>query len=239
MNKNRIGGLRWRASGPMIAKPISIKLTGGKSGGCASKAVELTSGERIREQTYRTRGISLTQMVKEIATYLRGWLGYFGDCQTPSVLQNLESWLRRRECLLCSELGLPLTALLASKSVEAGAKKVGVPTKTLSRWLRDEEFRAEYQAVKKDLLRAGIGNLARRVFDAAEVLGDVAKHNGVWVRTWRHKPLAVRYRSEASEIGGTESPCALIPSSGDSENWRPGDRVRMPCCASRMPPCAP
>jgi len=44
MNKNRIGGLRWRASGHVIAKPISIKLTGGKSGGCVSKAVELTSG---------------------------------------------------------------------------------------------------------------------------------------------------------------------------------------------------
>jgi len=29
----------------MTAKPISIKLTGGKSGGCASKAVELTSGD--------------------------------------------------------------------------------------------------------------------------------------------------------------------------------------------------
>jgi hypothetical protein len=29
----------------MIAKPISIKLTGGKSGGCASKAVELASGD--------------------------------------------------------------------------------------------------------------------------------------------------------------------------------------------------
>jgi hypothetical protein len=29
----------------MIAKPISIKLTGGKSGGCAWKAVELTSGD--------------------------------------------------------------------------------------------------------------------------------------------------------------------------------------------------
>jgi RNA-directed DNA polymerase len=52
--------------------------------------------ERIREQTRRTRGISLAQMVKELATYLRGWLGYFGDCQTPSVLQSLESWLRRR-----------------------------------------------------------------------------------------------------------------------------------------------
>jgi len=52
--------------------------------------------ERIRELTHRTRGISLGQMVKEITTYLRGWLGYFGDCQTPSVLQSLESWLRRR-----------------------------------------------------------------------------------------------------------------------------------------------
>src|SRR5438309_6875348 len=52
--------------------------------------------ERIREQTRRTRGISLALMVKQIATYLRGWLGYFGDCQTPSVLQRLEAWLRRR-----------------------------------------------------------------------------------------------------------------------------------------------
>src|SRR6266852_6171658 len=52
--------------------------------------------ERIRERTHRTRGVSLRQMVKEITTYLRGWLGYFGDCQTPSVLQRLESWLRRR-----------------------------------------------------------------------------------------------------------------------------------------------
>jgi RNA-directed DNA polymerase len=34
-------------------------------------------------------------MVKQITTYLRGWLGYFSDCQTPSVLQSLESWLRR------------------------------------------------------------------------------------------------------------------------------------------------
>jgi RNA-directed DNA polymerase len=52
--------------------------------------------ERIRELTRRTRGISLAKMVAETATYLRGWLGYFGECQTPSVLKSLESWLRRR-----------------------------------------------------------------------------------------------------------------------------------------------
>ena len=61
----------------------------------APKALTRFQG-RIRELTRRTRGISLTEMVKQITTYLRGWLGYFGDCQTPSVLHNLETWLRRR-----------------------------------------------------------------------------------------------------------------------------------------------
>ena len=61
----------------------------------APKAIDRYK-ERIREQTRRTRSISLRQMVKEIATYLRGWLGYFADCQTPWVLQSLETWLRRR-----------------------------------------------------------------------------------------------------------------------------------------------
>ena len=51
---------------------------------------------RVRELTRRTRGISLQQMVRELAVYLRGWHGYFGFCQTPSVLQHLDKWLRRR-----------------------------------------------------------------------------------------------------------------------------------------------
>ncbi len=45
MDKNRIGGKRRRASGHTIAKPISIKGAGCKSGGCARKAVGLTSGD--------------------------------------------------------------------------------------------------------------------------------------------------------------------------------------------------
>jgi len=45
MNKNPIRGIRRGASGPMIAKPISIKAAGCRSGGCAPKAVELTSGD--------------------------------------------------------------------------------------------------------------------------------------------------------------------------------------------------
>jgi hypothetical protein len=71
-----------------------------------------------------------------------------------------------------------ITALLASRSVESAARKTGVSARTLSRWMTDGEFRAAYQAAKKEFLRAGIGNLARLVFDASQVLGDVARQKG-------------------------------------------------------------
>jgi len=51
---------------------------------------------RIREITRRTRGLSLAQLIEELAPYLIGWRGYFGFCQTPRGLTNLEAWIRRR-----------------------------------------------------------------------------------------------------------------------------------------------
>src|ERR1700675_4419771 len=45
MYKDRIRGIRCWTSGQLIAKSISIKGTGCKSGGCVRKAVELTSGD--------------------------------------------------------------------------------------------------------------------------------------------------------------------------------------------------
>jgi RNA-directed DNA polymerase len=61
----------------------------------APKAVERFK-ERVREVTRRAKGVSMEQMAEELAQYLRGWIGYFGRCQTPSVLQGLEEWTRRR-----------------------------------------------------------------------------------------------------------------------------------------------
>jgi RNA-directed DNA polymerase len=61
----------------------------------APKAVKRFK-ERVRELTSRTRGISIERMAKELTLYLRGWIGYFGKCQTPTVLQSLEEWTRRR-----------------------------------------------------------------------------------------------------------------------------------------------
>jgi RNA-directed DNA polymerase len=61
----------------------------------APKAV-LRFKEKVREVTQRTRGVKVERMAEELGRYFRGWIGYFGQCQTPSVLQGLEEWSRRR-----------------------------------------------------------------------------------------------------------------------------------------------
>ena len=52
--------------------------------------------QRVRELTWRTQGVSLEEMVRELLSYLRGRRSDFGFCQTPWVLVHLDSWIRRR-----------------------------------------------------------------------------------------------------------------------------------------------
>src|SRR5579863_3593435 len=61
----------------------------------APKAVDRFK-ERVRELTCRTRTRSMERMAEELSRYLRGWIGYFGKCETPSVLESLETWMKRR-----------------------------------------------------------------------------------------------------------------------------------------------
>jgi len=51
---------------------------------------------RIRELTRAGRHLSPAQLVHRLSLYLTGWRGYFGFCETPSVLDQLDAWLRRR-----------------------------------------------------------------------------------------------------------------------------------------------
>lgn len=52
--------------------------------------------QRVRELTRRSKGRSLERVIEDLARYLIGWKGYFGFCETPSVLKQLDSWIRRR-----------------------------------------------------------------------------------------------------------------------------------------------
>ena len=44
-------------------------------------------------------------MIETLKPYLMGWRGYFGFCQTPRVLTNLEAWIRRRLRRICGDSG--------------------------------------------------------------------------------------------------------------------------------------
>jgi RNA-directed DNA polymerase len=52
--------------------------------------------DKVREITRRKKGDNVKQRVEELRQYLRGWRAYFGHCETPSVLEELDSWVRRR-----------------------------------------------------------------------------------------------------------------------------------------------
>src|SRR5260370_11184153 len=51
---------------------------------------------KVRAITRRKKGRSMKQRIEKLTPYLRGWRGYFGFCETPSVLEELDSWVRRR-----------------------------------------------------------------------------------------------------------------------------------------------
>lgn len=100
-----------------LTKRLKLRLNRGKSGVAKPQersflGFSFTSGEqpkvklsskalkrvkiRIKSITRRSRGVSLEQVIEELNTFLRGWLGYYRLIETPTVLRDLASWIRRR-----------------------------------------------------------------------------------------------------------------------------------------------
>ena len=52
--------------------------------------------QRVRELTRCVKGASLSGLIKELSRYIAGWRGYFGRCETPTVLRRMDEWIRRR-----------------------------------------------------------------------------------------------------------------------------------------------
>ena len=95
--KLKVNELKSAVARPWERKFLGFSFTSGMKPKrrLAPKAV-IRFKERVRELTSRTRGVSIERMAEELTRYLRGWLGYFGKCETPSVLKGLEQWFRRR-----------------------------------------------------------------------------------------------------------------------------------------------
>ena len=60
--------------------------------------------DKIRRLTGRSWGISMSERIARVNKLIAGWMSYFRLVETPSVLEALDEWLRRRmrACLLKS-----------------------------------------------------------------------------------------------------------------------------------------
>jgi len=100
--KLKVNGEKSAVARPWQRKFLGFSFTNGRQPKrrIAPKALSRFK-QRVRQLTRRTRGVSIQRMVSELAVYLNGWRNYFGFCQTPSVLAELEGWMRRRlRCML-------------------------------------------------------------------------------------------------------------------------------------------
>jgi RNA-directed DNA polymerase len=81
---------------------LGFSFTGGRSAKrrkIAPKALARFKA-RVKALTRRNQGRSLGQVITALNPYLRGWVNYFGFCQTTKVLRDLDSWIRHRlRCL--------------------------------------------------------------------------------------------------------------------------------------------
>lgn len=52
--------------------------------------------DRIRELTSRRHSIEMEERIRRLNQFLIGWIGYFQLVETPSFLQKLDAWVKRR-----------------------------------------------------------------------------------------------------------------------------------------------
>src|SRR5712671_4098788 len=95
--KLRVNKAKSAVAKPSARKFLGFSFTGEKQPRrrIAPQAIDRCKA-RVRELTRRTGGRSLSQVAKELSRYLIGWRGYFGFCETPSVLREFDQWIRRR-----------------------------------------------------------------------------------------------------------------------------------------------
>ena len=95
-SSNRINESKSAVARPEERKFLGFRITNDGSQRQISPQAIQRFKTRVRELTRRTLGVSLAQLIERLARYLIGWRGYFGFCQTPRVLSNLDAWIRRR-----------------------------------------------------------------------------------------------------------------------------------------------
>src|ERR1035441_2849594 len=106
--------------------------------------------DKIREITRQAKGVSIETTVKRLATYMVGWRGYFGFCETPEVLIGLVRWVRLRlRCALWRQWKTPRRRRAALLQLGVRPRLAGVYCESESRtYKRSEEHTSELQSLR-------------------------------------------------------------------------------------------
>lgn len=96
--KLRVNREKTEIGSPRSLKFLGFKLTrvSGGTGITPHRKSVVKFKKRIRQITKRNRGISLETMLKELETYMRGWISYYGATTSDNLFKQLDMWIRRR-----------------------------------------------------------------------------------------------------------------------------------------------
>jgi hypothetical protein len=87
----------------------------------------------VRQLIRRQPGRNLEQTIAQLSLYWTGWRGYFGFCQTASVLRDLDGWVPQRLRALAWRNGAPAggaTAHCANTGSACGWRPLRQPAPT-------------------------------------------------------------------------------------------------------------
>lgn len=94
--------LRVNRTKSAVARPSERKFLGMRIVGLAKAHISLAPKSllrfkmTIRRITKRNRGVSLSQIIRELNQATMGWVNYFALAQVKSICCKLDSWIRRR-----------------------------------------------------------------------------------------------------------------------------------------------
>jgi RNA-directed DNA polymerase len=144
-------------------KLLGYRLLGGGKLGIAPTSLERAK-ERIRSITRRNRGISLDRMIRELNSFLTGWVTYFRHAACKTHLTELDGWIRRK--LRC----VRLKQCKRTKPIADFLRRLGVPLRNAwltalsgKGWWRLSASPSATQAMSNQWLESlGLVNLVQR-----------------------------------------------------------------------------
>jgi RNA-directed DNA polymerase len=142
---------------------LGYRLLRGGRLGIAPRSVERAK-QRIRAITRRNRGIGLAQMIREVNTFVTGWVTYFRYAACKKLMQRLDQWIRRK--LRC----VRLKQRKRQKAIAVFLISLGVPEINARRlggsgrgWWRKAGSPPAHQAMNLAWFRSqGLVNLSER-----------------------------------------------------------------------------